>query len=268
MPVITISRTLGSGGAAIGREVARRLRYRYFDRDELLKVAKERRYLRADLEVLDEKSLSLFDVLFRDRPKEFLSFLHDTICDVAEQDNAVILGRGGQAILRDLSTAFHVRVDAPLEMRVRVVAELFGETEAKARKRIHHVDTERGEFVRQAFGVDWADPLQYHLLINTGLVDSSTAVRILLQAFRQIRWEDRMQQARGVLQRYRLAKTIRESLIKHPEITCPSCVDVRCDDEGVVTLTGRLPEPREKAVIENAVRKVKGVKRIVNKLRP
>lgn len=96
MPVITISRTLGSEGAAIGREVARRLRYRYFDRDELLKVAKERRYLRADLEVLDEKSLSLFDVLFRDRPKEFLSFLHDAICDVAEQDNAVILGRGGR----------------------------------------------------------------------------------------------------------------------------------------------------------------------------
>ncbi len=268
MAVITISRTLGSNGAAIGKEVARRLKYRYFDREELLKLARQKSYLGAELEVLDEKALSLFDVLFRDRPKEFLGFLCEAICDAAEADNVVILGRGGQAILRDLSNCFHVRIDAPLELRVKTVMERYGESEKSARKRIQEVDGERAMFVKQAFGVDWADPLQYHLVLNTGAMDKATAVKMLLQAFRQIHWEQRAEQARGLLQRYRLAKAVRESLIKHPEITCPSCVDVRCDEQGVVTLSGRLLEPKDKALIENAVRRVKGVQRIVNKLRP
>jgi len=266
--VITISRTLGSNGAAIGKEVAKRLKYRYFDREELLKEARQKSYLKAELEVLDEKGLSLFDVLFRDRPKEFLGFLYEVICDAAEADNVVILGRGGQAILRDLSNAFHVRIDAPLESRLKAVMERYGDSERGARKRIQEVDEERALFVRQAFGVDWADPMQYHLVLNTGLVDTITAGKMLLQAFRQIDWVKRAQQAKGLLQRYRLAKAIRESLIKHPEISCPSCVDVRCDEQGVVTLSGRLLEPKDKALIENAVRKVKGVQRIVNKLRP
>jgi len=268
MPVITISRTLGSGGAAIGRELAKRLRYRYFDKEELTKLARDKKYLRAELEVLDEKGLPLFDALFRDRPKEFLAFLHEAICDEAEKDNVVIIGRGSQAILRELSTAFHVRVDAPLAVRIKAVMERFGDSEAQARKRIKEVDQERGEFVRQAFGVDWADPSQYHLVLNTGLLDHGTAVKILLNSFKQIPWAERKDEAKGLLQRYRLAKAIRESLIRHPEISCPSSVSVRCEENGVVVLEGKLLEPKDKPLIENTVRRVKGVKTIVNRLRP
>jgi cytidylate kinase len=268
MPVITISRTLGSGGATIGRNLAKRLKYQYFDQEELARIGRKNRYLRADLAVMDEQSVPLFDLLFRDKPREFLGFVHDAICDAADKDNVVIVGRGGQAILRDLATAFHVRVEAPLEARVRAVAERSGEPEAQARRRVKEVDGERGRFVQQAFGVDWADPLQYHLVINTGLMDVPTATKAILQSFRQIPWEERKGQAKGMLQRHRLGKSIRESLTKHPQITCPTCVDVRCEEGGLVTLTGRLTEPKEKSTIENAVRSVKGVTRIVNKLKP
>jgi len=268
MPVITISRTLGSGGSEVGRLLARRLRYRYFDREELEKVARRHKYLRADVDVLDEKSVPLFDSLFLDKPKEYLSFLHDAICDAAEEDNLVLVGRGGQAILRDLTTAFHVRLDAPLDIRVSRVMERLGLDEAQARKRIKDEDNERARFVEQAFGVDWADPTQYHIVVNTGLMDLETAAKVILRAFRQIPWGEKREGAKGFLQKYRLIKAIRTELIKHPRITSPSCVDVRCDDQGVVTLRGRLTEPHEKAVIENVVRKVRGVARVVNELRP
>lgn len=268
MPVVTISRTLGSGGAAIGKELARRLKYRYFDKEELMRLAKDRNYLKAELEVLDEKGLPLFDTLFRDRPKEFLTFLHEAICDEAEKDNVVIIGRGSQAILRELSTAFHVRIDAPLPLRIKAVMERFGDTEAQARRRIKEVDQERGNFVKQAFGVDWSDPLEYHLVLNTGLVDHAIGVKIILNAFKQIPWAERRDKAKGLLQRYRLARAIRESLIRHPDITCPSSVNVRCEEGGVVILEGKLLEPRDRPLIENTVRRVKGVKTIVNRLKP
>ena len=268
MPVITISRTTGSEGAAIGMALAKRLNYRYFDREELSKIARRHKYLRADLSVMDEKAVPLFDILFRDKPKEFISFLHDAICDVAEGDNVVILGRGGQAILRDLPTAFHVRVDAPKEVRAKRIMERLRISEATAMKWVRDADRERGLFVRQAFGVDWADPQNYHLVVNTGIVDVPTASRMVLQAFRQVPWKVKQLNAKGVLKRYRLAKAIRTALTRDPQITSPSSVDVQVDDQGAVSLMGRLPEPREKSLIENAVRKVKGVTRVVNKLRP
>lgn len=268
MPVITISRTLGSGGSEVGRLLARRLKYRYFDREELEGAARRRKYLRADVDVLDEKSVPLFESLFLDKPKEYLAFLHDAICDAAEEDNLVLVGRGGQAILRDLATAFHVRLDAPLDVRVSRVMERLNLDEAQARRRIKEEDNERARFVEQAFGVDWADPMHYHLVVNTGLMDLETAAKVILQGFRQIRWKERQEGAKGFLQKYRLVKAIRTELIRHPQITCPSCVDVQCDDQNVVTLRGRLTEPHEKAVIENVVRKVRGVARVVNELKP
>ena len=41
MAVITISRQLGSGGAAIARQVAEALQYRYFDKQLLIEAAAE-----------------------------------------------------------------------------------------------------------------------------------------------------------------------------------------------------------------------------------
>ena len=155
-----------------------------------------------------------------------------------------------------------------MAVRIKAVMERFGDSEAQARRRIKEVDQERGEFVRQAFGVDWADPLQYHLVLNTGLLDQGTAVKILLNSFKQIPWSEKKDEAKGLLQRYRLAKAIRESLIRHPEITCPSSVSVRCEENGVVVLEGKLLEPKDKPLIENTVRMVKGVRTIVNRLRP
>jgi hypothetical protein len=155
-----------------------------------------------------------------------------------------------------------------VEARVARLEGKWGVSEAEARRRIRDVDAERGRFVRQAFGADWADPREYHLVINTGRVDVPTAAKMILAGFRQVDWRERTGEAKGVLQRFRLARAIRGSLIRHPEITCPTCVDVRVDAQGTVTLEGRLTEPRDKALIENAARKVKGVARVVNRLRP
>jgi cytidylate kinase len=268
MPVITISRTAGSEGGAVGKELCRRLKYRYFDREELAKIARQHRYLRADLEVMDEKSLAFFDRFFRDKPKEYLSFLHAAIWDAAEEDNVVVLGRGGQAVLRDLPTAFHVRVDAPLEVRVQRTMERFGESENKARKRVREKDQERERFVQQAFGLAPSNPLLYHLLINTGKMDVPTSTKVVLHSFRQIGWQKRQGESKGIIQQIRLAKAIRGELVHNPHITCPGCVDVRCDEGGVVTLRGRLTEPSEKPLIENVVRAVRGVSRVVSELRP
>jgi hypothetical protein len=129
------------------------------------------------------------------------------------------------------------------------------------------VDEERGRFVRQAFGVEWSDPLEYHLVINTGRLDIPTAAKMILAGFRQVAWGERAGEAKGVLQRFRLARTIRGDLIRHPEITCPTCVDVKVDEAGVVSLEGRLTEPREKSLIENVARRAKGVTRVVNRMR-
>jgi cytidylate kinase len=266
MPVITISRTFGSEGATIGNLLAKKLEYRYFGREELEKTAVDGGYLRADVKYMDEKPFPLFNLLFTDQPKAYLSFIHDKICDMAEDDNVVIIGRGGKAILRDLPTAFHVKVDAPLEDRIPRIMARLGESEASVRKLIKRVDMERDSFVRQAFGIDPNDAFLYHMVINTGKMEVDDAVKVLYAAFKQMPWEKMRSAGRGFLKQYRTVKAIRNELIRHNRISCPSRIDVRIDNHGIVTLMGRLTYPDEKALIETTVRRVRGVKGVVNQL--
>jgi cytidylate kinase len=267
MPVITISRTLESEGETIGEALADRLKYRFFGREELEKIARDRRYSRSEVDIMDEKSFPLWDVLFRDKPKAYLSFVHDTICDAADEGNIVILGRGGQAILRDLVTAFHIRVDAPLEVRIRRAMERYGESEGRARKRVKEADLERKRFVRQAFGIEWSDPAHYHLVVNTGKMNVPMATDYIFHGFIHIPWAGEETEAKDARKRYNLVRAIRNELIRHPGIRCPSWIDVRCDAQGLVTLTGYAPEPIDRDLVEITVRNVKGVERVINKLR-
>jgi cytidylate kinase len=80
----------------------------------------------------------------------------------------LLVGRGGNRILRDHPGAFHVRLTAAPEARVRRVMEHRWLREGPARQLIAQSDSQRHRFYEGYFGADWASPLEYHLTANTG----------------------------------------------------------------------------------------------------
>src|SRR5207245_2043895 len=119
MAVITISHEMGAGGPEIGMSLAKRLGYRYVDQ-ELIQDA-VRRYGLAEekLSHLDESKPTLFE-RFDAETRHYITILQTTLLEFAEGDNAVLIGRGGQWLLRGIPHVLRMRRVAPFEQRVQV----------------------------------------------------------------------------------------------------------------------------------------------------
>ena len=212
MAIVTISRQVGSGSRQIATEVANLLGFRFFDKRLMIQVATEVGL--SENEVVDfseehYKAGGFLERLFgyqshvvarvstRQRDNtgaETLSaqslneaycidLIRTTIRAAYKQDNVVILGRGSQAILQDMPNVFHVRVVAPLDVRVRrIQTEDKGLSTQKARDWAVAQDQKTAQYLKRFFGIRWDDPMLYHLVINTDKLKPQSAAEFIAQA--------------------------------------------------------------------------------------
>ncbi len=96
----------------------------------------------------------------------------------AGHGDCVIVGRGSAYYLHDSPEAFHVFVYAPVEEKVQRLRSL-GKSEADALALVQTVDTERADFIRQNFGVDWPARHYFHLMVNSTMGDETVIETIL-----------------------------------------------------------------------------------------
>jgi cytidylate kinase len=214
MPVITISREYGSRGAAIGARVAEHLGWRYVDDDLIFLVAHRAGIGDQDVRPYDQEGFSRLRVLAHDcaamleslspplvgqtaglsdgmqMPVElrrfysgrYLHVVQQMIRALAARGRVVIMGRGAQVVLRHISRTLHVRTVASLPVRIERVARDEGVDEREAARRIRRRDRAAARYLRHYYRVDWADPLLYHLTLNTASLAEKAAVRLILQA--------------------------------------------------------------------------------------
>lgn len=100
-----------------------------------------------------------------------------------QQGNVVILGRGSQAILQGKPHAFHVRIVAPLDDRVRrIMGEHHELTRVEAKNWAIRQDRKTAEYLKRFFGIAWEEPTLYHLIINVGKLEPWQAAKIIAEA--------------------------------------------------------------------------------------
>ena len=88
--------------------------------------------------------------------------------EFADRGEVLLVGRGGTWLLRDCPRAFHVRLVASMDIRLRRVMEYRWVREEVAKRLIAHSDAQRRSFCEGYFGVDWSSPLEYHITVNSG----------------------------------------------------------------------------------------------------
>jgi len=104
----------------------------------------------------------------------------EEILELARQGNVVIRGWGATGVLRHIPNVLRVRVCADMAFRERVMMERLGLTDARvARREIERNDAAHAGTVRGFFGVDWQNPLLYHLVLNTASIPIETCVKIV-----------------------------------------------------------------------------------------
>ncbi len=201
MGVITISRELGSEGDKIAKLLCESLGYCWVGKDMLMQIAEEAgvnveavqameagfvkraRLVSGEMTSLYRKQASAFEKSRVLDDKTYAKVVRDTMLEYAQEGNALIVGRGGQMILRDFPSILHVRLFAPKEIRVQRLTEREGISERSALRQVQQSDEQKRQFIRHMFkNADWRNSKYYHLIIDTGRIPSEAAAEIIITA--------------------------------------------------------------------------------------
>ncbi|MGI5269602.1 AAA family ATPase [Nonomuraea sp. CA-218870] len=204
MHVVTLSATYGTAGHQIGPAVAGRLGVPFVDRAIAGAVAEELGCSLEEALAYDDRAehglrrllfeaLRLPTVTFGGvdmyvpgalprAPEEFVRRTERVLHETARSQGGVFLGRAGAIVLAGLPGALHVRLDAPLERRVRRVAGLRRTTEHEAREVIENNDRARSAYVRHFYRADAADPRHYHLMVDSTAIPVAACADLIVMA--------------------------------------------------------------------------------------
>lgn len=174
MAIITISRELAALGDEIGHELAELTTYRFIDKQALENRITSFGFNSTKLEKYDEKKPAFWASLSKDRD-DYLHYLKIALYTEAEAGPCIFVGRGAHAVFKDVPGCIFIRLGAPLSVRIERVKSYFRCDEKRAKQIIGQSDKDRSAFHRYFFDIDWANPNNYHMVINTGLVHPATA---------------------------------------------------------------------------------------------
>jgi len=178
MKTVTISREMGSLGTPIAQATADRLGFRLMHREVINEAAMRAGAPEVALSQIDD--LDLLDL--RPTSEAFQAYhqaVESLLKRLADEGQVVILGRAGQVILNDDPTVLHVKVIAPMALRVERIANRQGISEKAACARIRQSDCVRRRYLRRHYHVNWRDPELYDLVINTIRVDIDVAATLI-----------------------------------------------------------------------------------------
>jgi cytidylate kinase len=200
--LITIEREYGCGAAAIAAQLADHLGWKLWDQlltDEIARLANvDRSAVRRCDERMDSPLHRLARSFWRGSYERnsaalgsqmfdadcMLPMMQEVMNKIAQEGNAVIVGRGAPYLLRENPDAFHVFLYAPRSEKIRrVMAE--GHSEDDAVDQVDSVDRERIAYVKHYFNADWPTRSLYHLMLNTA-VGNEPVVRTILETMRLV----------------------------------------------------------------------------------
>lgn len=198
-PVVTISASYGAGGGHVGRELARRLGARLYDREIPAEVGRRlgvplERALAHDESTPPrlERLLGSFAWFSRwcaaptpaqaPGARAFSAETERLIHEAADAGGAVLLGRAAALVLGDAPGTLNVRLDGPRERRVGQAMRLEAVDEPTARRRLRESDRAHDAYARCVYGADPHDPRLYHLVLDSTAVDLTACVDLVTLA--------------------------------------------------------------------------------------
>lgn len=184
MGIITISRHLGAGETTIAPALAERLGWRVADQDILNREAEITGISLPHAAHWDEHDPTFLERVHRQGP-EFAAFLKTSLQvmqELSAEGNVIIVGRGGNLLLRGQPHTLHVQLIADMPFRIKRVMEVRWTTEQVAREIIAKSDRNKAHYFRHVFHVDWRDPALYDLVLHTGNLGIERSIDILYAA--------------------------------------------------------------------------------------
>lgn len=175
MAVIAMTREMATRGSEVAAGLAQRLglaivHHEIVEHD----IAEHAGLPESEVHCYLEGEASLMERWRLDR-KRMSRYTAQEILELAANGNVLIRGWGATYLLRTVPHVLCVRIFAPMPFREKVLMERLGIQDAAAARREIERNAHNGTMQR-LFGIDWADPSLYAIVLNTERVPVSTCV--------------------------------------------------------------------------------------------
>lgn len=253
MAILTVSRQLGSGGREIAEGVAESLGYEYLDTEEILLHIKEAGGdVEAGGELLDERSPTLWGRYDRSF-KASVAMFQAVILEHALRDRVVVMGRGGNFLLKGVPHALRIRIVAPLESRIERISRRERVDRETAAWLVENTDRDRERFVFYVYGTHQGVPEDYDVIINASEGSMDNIISRLRDA---LVGRDRLfsDNARRIIELRAAAARLKAGLYRNPSFLLPT-LDVESDGSAIV-LKGIVHNPKEHQQVEEEARRL------------
>lgn len=181
--IITISREFGSGGREIGKRLADKLGFSYYDREIIDLIAKETGMTEEYIKNISERGMYPYAFQFaksfamysgmQNNQTDILVAQQKVLKQIAEKGNCIIVGRGANVILKDYNP-MNIFVYADMDSKInrcKMKREDEKLSDKELENKIRQVDKNRKKYHEIISNIQWGDKRNYHLCINTSKLE-------------------------------------------------------------------------------------------------
>ena len=206
--LITVSRQFGAGGSSVAARVAEALAWRVVDNELVERVAARAGLTPEDVASREGRAPTFIERLAQavvagtpeiPVPPEsggvtslaeshLVRLTERVVEEIAAEGRVVLVGRAAPAVLARETNALHVQVVAPRAYRIQTAAARLGVSAEQAARIMDDTDKSRARYHREYYDRDWTDPVNYHMILNTGALGLDGAARVVVQRAEELGW--------------------------------------------------------------------------------
>lgn len=265
MPLIAITREMGSLGIEVAEQVAAELKLPLIHHEVIEHLADKMRVRKSHVERLLDGKAGILEKLTADKTSLSIYTAAETLDLAAREGGCVLRGWGAAQLLRKVPHAVCVRVCAPVETRKQRMLERLGSSDVNfIDSEIKISDEAHAAIIRRHFGVNWQDAELYDVVFNTERVSVGECVDKILKLVRNPAFAE-TPASQHRLADLKLAATIKSALREH---TPTRSVQISVEaNKGAITIGGIVDNASQQAEVERTVQRVAGVTSVASKLR-
>lgn len=199
--VIVIGRQYGSGGHDIGKELAGKLGFAFYDNEIIQMTAGSTGYTPKFVQDHEENMTNsfLYDLISQmyiysdtqEAPRDAIFESEgEVIRSLADQGNCIILGRCADYFLRDRHDCLKVYLHAPEDYRVKRIMDTENLSEENARQKVRRMDRRRSDNYHYYTRRIWGHSKNYDLTIDTSI--GAEAVEEIIRRTLELREKQKM----------------------------------------------------------------------------
>jgi cytidylate kinase len=266
MPLIAMTREMGSLGKDVAQGIAERTQRKVVYQEIIEPIANKMRLRKSHVQrFLDGKS-GLWERLTTDKTSLSIFTADETFRFLRDGSTGVIRGWGAVHLLKDIPHVIRVRICAPLELRIeRMMERLATDNREAVENEIEMSEEAHTAITRRHFGVNWRDPENYDLVLSTERLGVEECVDEVECMMKKKRFQETPESVR-LMENMSLEWAVRSALRRDGRMAAMH-VAIVCNN-GCVRLSGVVDTQREAAAAAEVAVAVEGVRDVENELKP